>query len=85
MCARHVSQIVSESVFDNRFTIAGKKCGDGLGILMASPSAVLWFRSLFLKDGVEIAEVLQQQWQLCLGAPCIYFQGDPGCVSTLDW
>lgn len=37
MCARHVSQIVSESVFDNRFTIAGKKCGDGHGILMALP------------------------------------------------
>lgn len=29
MCVRHVSQIVSESMFDNRFTTAGKKCGDG--------------------------------------------------------
>lgn len=37
MRARHVSQIVSESVFDNGFTIAGKKCGDGHRILMALP------------------------------------------------
>lgn len=59
MRARHVSQIVSESVFDNGFTIAGKKCGDGHRILMALP--VLWFRSLFLKDAVGIAELLQQQ------------------------
>lgn len=77
-----MSQIVSEGVFDNRFTIAGKKCGDGHGILMALPLLCCGSDSLFLKDAVEIAEVLQQQQQQCLRAPCIYF---PGCVTTLVW
>lgn len=82
MRASHVSQIVSEGVFDNRFTIAGKKCGDGHRILMALPLPCCGSDSLFLKDAVEIAKVLQQHQQQCLKAPCIYFLG---CVSTLGW